>query len=179
MKKLLVLPLLIVMMGFNGDKMTKTKLSDNISCLLPQNMHPMIEGEVIRRLPSARKPIAAYTDESQLVDFSVNMAATQWAEKDIEIAQSFYKSSILNLYDDVKFIKEEIVTINKKQFIVFEFLSLVQGDDLTMKPLRKYSYVQYALYNSQALVFGFNCPAQLRTKWQETAGKIMNSVKIK
>lgn len=179
MKKLIVLFLLILSFGFTTDKMVKVKLSDGIICLLPETMHPMTESDILRRLPSARKPIAAYTDESRLIDFSLNTSASHWRAQDIDLAKSFYKASIMNLYDEVKIIKEEVRTINKKQFAIFEFESLMKGDGLTKKAVRKYSYIQYTLHDDQTLVFGFNSPLQLKDKWHGKVEQIMNSIKIK
>lgn len=178
MKKIFLITLLLPFLSFQTGKMTKVKLTDGISCMLPDNFYPMSGGDVILRLPSARKSLAAYTDESRLSDFSLNVAASQWAANDISIAKDFYKASIINLYDKVEMTKEEISTINKKQFAVFEFVSLIEGDGLSKKRIRKYSYVQYTIHKGQTLVFSFNSPVQLKDKWKDQVAEIMNSVKI-
>jgi hypothetical protein len=180
MKKLLSLIILVVAFGFrSGDKMVKVKITEGVNCQLPTNFFPMTDGDIYTRMPTNKKPIAAYTDESRLIDFVVTSATSRWRKEDIEIAKDFYKANITHLYDEVEFTKEEVVTINKKQFAVFEFTSLVKGDKLSKKSIRKYAYVQYTIVGNQTMVFAFNAPERLKDKWSATAELIMNSLKVK
>jgi len=180
MRKIGLLVLLVALCGFmTSDKMVKVKISEKVNCLLPENFYPMTDGDIVTRMPTNKKPIAAYTDESRLVDFVVTSATSRWRSEDIAIAKDFYKASITHLYDEVDFIKEEIVTINKKQFAAFEFTTLVRGDDLSKKSVRKYAYVQYTIVDYQTMVFAFNAPYRIRDKWASTAQDIMNSLKVK
>ena len=180
MRHVLSLIILVVVCGFvTGDKMVKVKITNNVSCLLPENFFVMTDGDIFTRMPTNKKPVAAYTDESRLVDFVVTTATSKWKNEDLPIAKDFYKSSITHLYDEVDFIKEEFVTINKKKFAVFEFTSLVTGDGLSKKSIRKYAYVQYAIVGNQTMVFAFNAPYRVKDKWSATAQNIMSSLKIK
>lgn len=165
-----------------GEKLVKTRVTDNISVMLPKSFFEMTPDDIAQRYPSVRKPIGAYTNEERLVDFSVNISATQWRSGDIKIAKDFFKASVINLYDRVNFINEEIKTIGDREFIVFEFDSRINGDQRALgnaDPIRGYSYVQYMISKGKTVVFSFNCPAQRKQQWQETAGKVMNSVKVK
>ena len=47
------------------------------------------------------------------------------------------------------------------------------------QPIRRYTYIQYLIEKDQTLVFSFNAPARNRQEWQETARKIMTSIKVK
>lgn len=180
MRKVLSLMILVVTCGFvSSDKMVKVKITNNISCLLPSDFLPMTDGDIVTRMPTNKKPLAAYTDESRLIDFVVTTATSRWRNEDLGIAKDFYKASITHLYDKVDFIKEETIEINKKKFAVFEFTSLVNGDDLSKKAVRKYAYVQYTIVGNQTMVFTFNAPHQLRDKWATKAQTIMNSLKVK
>ena len=178
MKKFILILFIVPLLAFQSDKMVKTKLTEEIRCVLPVNFFPMSEGDILRRLPSVRKPLAAYTDESRLVDFSVNVSASKWRNSDITIAKDFFKSSIFHLYDEVTLINEEIKTINKREYAVFEFVSLVKGDGLTKKAVRKYSYIQYTIKGGQVYVYALNAPSRLKDKWKSNASTIMNSIKM-
>ena len=179
MKKLILLLIIFPLLSFQDVKYVKVKFTEEISGKLPASFIPMTTGDILRRLPSARAPLAAYTDEARVIDFSINVAAARWMEKDLVIAKDFYKSSIYNLYDELNLLKEEMVEIDGRQFAVFEFESLVKGDGVSKKSIRKYSYIQYTIDEGRTLVFGFNAPIQLKDKWQSRAAEIMNSVKIK
>ena len=180
MRKIGSIIMLVVICAFtSGDKMVKVKIADNVNCLLPDNFYPMTDGDIVTRMPTNKKPIAAYTDESRLVDFVVTSATSRWRSEDMAIAKDFYKASITHLYDEVDFIKEEIVTINKKEFAAFEFTTLVKGDGISKRSIRKYAYVQYTIVDNQTMVFAFNAPYRIKDKWSTTALEIMNSLKVK
>jgi hypothetical protein len=117
---------------------------------------------------------------NRLVELGVNRSYSVWADGDYNMMHDVYKSSILQLYDEVEFMKEEIVQIKKQIFVVFEFVSQIKPDEGTSSgPISKYTYLQYTVHNDQTLVFNFNCPRHAMDEWQDTANEIMNSVVIK
>jgi len=179
MKKIVFVLAVFTLMGFQSVKMIKTKFSENISGVIPENFFTMTPGDIIRRIPSSRPPLAAYTDEARIIDFSINVSASKWANTDLLIAKDFFKASVLNLFDEVKLLKEEMKVINGKEFAVFEFESLLKGDDVSMKNLRKYTYIQYTIQGGNAYVFSFNAPLQLKNKWQPMANEMMDNIKMK
>ena len=163
-------------------KMVKTKIGDYITVNLPDSFYSMSPQDIAQRYPSVRNAVGAYSNDDRLVDFSINVSATRWKSSDIEIAKEFFKSSIVNLYDRVDFINEEIKVINGMRYIVFEFDSRITGDKYSLDKqdaVRTYTYMQYLLINGKTFVFSFNAPTQLKDKWSETAAEIMNSLIIK
>jgi hypothetical protein len=173
----------VILTFFSMDKprLSRVKVADGISVQLPKAWHPMDDLDFNERYPSVRAPLAAYTDEDRQLDFSVNVSATQWPDTDSKIAQRFFKASLYNMFDRVDIISEGVHEVNGKQFVYFEFESLIRGKkgDMELKdPIIKYTYIQYLLQSKRALVFSFNCPRRMRQEWQETAGIIMKSVKV-
>lgn len=163
-------------------KLVRTKISDEITVLLPRNFKPMDELDLIQRYPSVRRPIAGYTNEERQVDFSVNVSATQWPDADLEIARKFFKASVLNTFDSVDMIEEGVHEVNGKSYIFFEFESRIKGErqnQALRDPVLNYTYIQYRVEPGRTLVFSFTCPRRLRPDWQATAHKIMKSVKLK
>lgn len=182
MLKTIILTTLLVAFVTDNEKLVKTKVTENITVSLPKSFFEMTPSDIAQRYPSVRKPIGAYTNEERLVDFSVNVSATQWRSTDVNIAKDFFKASIINLYDRVDFINEEIKIIDDRKFIVFEFDSRINGDSQSLEgtgPVRGYSYVQYLISQGKTIVFSFNCPIQRKMTWQATAQEVMNSIKIK
>ena len=164
------------------QKMVKTKVTDNITLMLPEDFYAMSPDDIAQRYPSVRKPIGAYTNSSRMVDFSVNESATRWREQDTPMAKDFFKASLLNLYDEVEMIQEGVRTINKRNYIYFEFDSTIEGDKYSLdkkNPVRTYTYIQYLIMNGKTLVFSFNCPYKFKDKWKEAAGEVMESIKVK
>lgn len=181
MQKSFFLAVLLALFSFNDTKLVRIKVADGISVMLPRDWHPMDELDFSERYPSVRAPLAAYTDESRQIDFSVNVSATQWPDQNAVLAQRFFKASLYNMFDRVEMISERIQTINKKEFICFEFESTVRGNNRELgqeAPVLRYSYIAYLVQPEKTLVFSFHCPRRLRGEWQETAGKIIGSIKV-
>ncbi|MFZ2907185.1 MAG: hypothetical protein WAZ98_13355 [Cyclobacteriaceae bacterium] len=182
MRKALFLIACLSFLSFSPVKLVKTKMTDEITALVPKNFRPMDDIDFSQRYPSVRRPLAAYTNEAREVDFSVNISATQWPDGDIEIAKEFFKSGVLNMFDGVDIIEEGIYTLRGKKFVFFEFESRVKGERNKVElrdPVLGYTYIQYLIEPGRTLVFSFNCPRRMREEWQETARKMMKSVKVK
>jgi len=181
MKKLAFIPLFLLF-GFAPPKLVKTKIADGITVLLPSDWRAMDNMDFTERYPSVRAPLAAYTDNERQTDFSVNISATQWPDTDLEVAKSFFKSSLFNVFDKVDMIKEGVREDHGKKFIYFEFVSRVNGtkkEEGFKDPVMKYTYVQYLIERGRTLVFIFNTPYREQQAWQDTARKMMGSVKVK
>ena len=125
-KSLLILFLLWA--PFTAQKLIKTKVATGISVSLPPELYPMAPDDLAQRYPSVRAPLGAYTDKDRAVDFSVNISATKWPDTDAELAQKFFKSGLLNLYDKVDMITEGTQVLHKRKFVFFEFESRISGD---------------------------------------------------
>lgn len=167
--------------GYSQKPVERTKVTKNISMEVPTELRPMSISELYSKYVSAKAPLAMYTSEDQMIDLGINETSTKWGN-DLEILKSFYKASILNLFDEVNFYQEDIKEIGGRKFIVFEFVSSVSEENTTIggvSTISKYTYIQYTLEDENILLFNFNCPAKLRAQWQETAKQVMNSVKIK
>jgi hypothetical protein len=184
MQKGLLLIVLVMLASFMAPppKLVRTKVSEDISVLIPKNFRPMDDLDFSQRYPSVRKPIGAYTNEAREVDFSVNISATQWPDEDLEIAQQFFKAGVLNMFDGVDMVEEGIHELHGKRLIYFEFESRVKGDKMKMElrdPVLNYTYIQYLVESDRTLVFSFTCPTRIREEWQSTARKMMKSIKVK
>lgn len=183
MHRIVIVLALMGLSSFESSvRLVRIKISDNMSVLLPKDFRPMDGVDLLQRYPSVRKPIAGYTNEDRQIDFSVNTSASQWRVSDTEIAQKFFKASLVNLFDNVDMIDEGIHEVHGKNFIFFEFESRVKGDvrdQALREAVLNYTYIQFLLEPNRTLVFTFTCPRRARMDWQETAHKIMASIKIK
>jgi hypothetical protein len=164
------------------DKWVKTKISNDITVMLPEQFSAMTPEDLIQRYPSVRTPLGAYTDPDRLADFSVNISATRWPDGNIDFAKSFFKSSVLNMYDRVDMIGEGITELHKRKFIYFEFRSRLNAskrDLSTQDALVRYTYIMYLVEPERTLVFSFSCTRDVEEIWQPVAREIMKSVRVK
>lgn len=163
-------------------KLVKTKVNDAITVSIPRGWRPMDGLDFSQRYPSVRAPLAAYTNEERIVDFSVNISATQWPDQNAEMAKGFFKSSVMNMFDRVDMINEGVREEKGKKFIFFEFESRINGnrkEEGFKDPVMRYTYIQYYLGKGQTVVFSFNCPRRIKDQWQETARDMMKAVRVK
>jgi len=183
-KSVIVNSLLLVsvfLMAADKPKLVKVKVNEAITVSVPQGWQPMDALDFTQRYPSVRAPLLAYTNQERTIDFSVNVSATQWPDDNAEMAQKFFKASLMTLFDRVDMISEGVREVNKKKFIYFEFDSRVNGtqQEGLKDPVLRYTYIQYLLQPQKTLVFSFNCPRRYKSEWQETAVDMMTSIKVK
>jgi hypothetical protein len=182
MKRVGLLVLLLPLLATGPEKLVKTKISEGIIVTIPSDLKPMPPEDVAQRYPSVRAPLGAFTNEDRVVDFTVNISATQWPDENLEMAEKFFKAGIYNLYDRIELIGEGIYEVRKKRFIYFEFESRVNGTKTNMgeqQPIKRYTFIQYLLEPGRAIVFTFSCPQDQRQDWEVKAKAIMKSIKMK
>lgn len=174
-------------------KLKKVKVTEDITLALPQGFELMSDNMYARKYGAYRQPIAMYTDAQGNVDFGINEtvnrsllggATTNWSEEDFEMIKGLYKASIAGMHSDVKFIQDKVQTINKRKYIVLEFVGSIKDEEKTFslngnQSRKQYSYIQYAIDEGKILVFNFTCPQLLMGEWQGVARDIMQTINIK
>lgn len=182
MKKLLVFFPLLIFSSFQQYQLVKTKINDQITVSIPVDFFIVPEEELVSKSISYRNPIAVYTDISTKIDFVVNNSIAKWRPSDIELMQSFYKTNISALYDKVEFITEKIEVINKRNYIVFEFISTILPNENTIRteaPVVRYNYLQYVIVKGEIFLFNFSSPVSVKDQWKNLAYEMMHTIKIK
>lgn len=181
MKKYFLVLLPLLLWGFAGG-WKKVEIAKGVKAQVPEEFRRMSEQEIAAKYIMRNRPLAVFSDPTLNTDFVVNYTTVPWRDQDLEMMKRFYRSSISSLYDEVKFISEGIKTVNKREYIYFEFQSVVKGDTKSVKyrgDVRKYHYIMYTVEDSKMLIFSFATPLRLQNKWQPTAHKIMESLKVK
>ncbi|GAA3934626.1 hypothetical protein [Hymenobacter algoricola] len=179
--RLAALLLLLTLASFVGPRLTKTAITKTLSVGVPQGFMSLPDDGIAVKYPAARRPLAVYTDPSGRIDFSVAQKPTTFNDRDYALLLKIYKASIQNMYSKVQFLAEDIRTVNKRDFVMLEFVSTVndtrRGSNLA--PIRKYQLVQYAIQGDQLFVFTFDAPADEQAQWQPTAQAVMKSIVLK
>lgn len=184
MKLLRFAPLLLVLgalLAFAGPKLKKITVGKNITLGVPEGFAALPDDGIAAKFPSPRKPLAVFSNPSGRVDLSVQQKPSTFSNRDYALLLKIYKASIQNMYGKVQFLQEDIRTVNKRDFVVLEFVSTVadsrRGGNLA--PIRKYQFVQYAIEGDQLYVFTFTAPADEQPQWQPTAQAVMSSIVMK
>ncbi|HSZ71795.1 MAG TPA: hypothetical protein VK750_03900 [Cytophagaceae bacterium] len=186
---LLVGILALFILSADVPKLHNVTLVDGINVLLPKDFLPMSDDDIGQRYPSTKKPVAFYTSLDRTVDFGLNISKSRWSGVDIDLLHKIYKSTIIESYEKVDFIKDTVQYINGRPYSVFEFVS-------TFDKTTKYQYFQFTILAqtkveatqetgdlvpgnaNHILIFNMTTPSEDQKKWQPTAAKIMSSIRI-
>jgi len=155
-----------------GTKFKRISITKGISVKLPQDFMQMSDNDIAQKYPSTKKPLAMYTRMDRMVDFGLNVTKANWAGNNLNVLKEIYKTTLYTLYKEVSISKDEVKIINKNNFVILEFTSLADET-------RKYTYIQYGVFNNRIYIFNFTCPAQLKDKLQPVAEQIMHSIKVR
>jgi hypothetical protein len=179
----------LLLLSADVPKMHNVTLVDGINVLLPKDFLPMSDDDIAQRYPSTKKPVAFYTSLDRTVDFGLNISKSRWSGVDIDLLHKIYKSTIVESYEKVTFIKDTVEHINGRPYSVFEFVS-------TFDKTTKYQYFQFTILAqtkveatqetgdlvpgnaNHILIFNLTAPSEDQSKWQPVAAKAMQSIRI-
>jgi hypothetical protein len=186
---LLVVFSLILLCSADLPKMHTVKLVDGINVQLPKDFVMMSDDDIATKYPSTKKPVAMYTSLDRTVDFGLNISKSRWSGVDIELLHNIYKSTILESYEKVTFIKDTVEHIDGRPYAVFEFIS-------TFDKTTKYQYLQFTILAqtkvealqetgdlmpgnaNHIVIFNITAPSGEQAKWQPIAKASMSSIRI-
>lgn len=165
---------------FAAPKLKKVQISKEISVKLPQNFSPQSDDAVARKFPATTRPLAVYSSPDDQVDFSVTQKPTHFKPQDLKMLREFYKANLVETFTKVDFIREEVTQVNGKDFIVFEFVSSLADERgaSILRPIQKYSIVQYTIQGNQLLIFTMHTPFVMKNEWQPTVREVMTSINL-
>lgn len=172
---------LLVLTAFAGPKLRKTSVGKNITVGVPEGFQPLPDDGIAAKYPAPRKPLAVFSNASGRVDFSVAQKPTTFSNRDYALLIKIYKASIQNMYSKVEFLKEDIRTVGKRDYVMLEFVSTMADTRRTsnLAPIRRYQLVQYTIEGDQLFVFTFVAPADEQPQWQPMAQAVMQSIAMK
>jgi hypothetical protein len=186
---LCVVSALILLCAADVPKMHNVQLVEGINVSLPKDFYPMSDDDIATKYPSTKKPVALYTSLDRTADFGLNISKSRWSGVDIDLLHNVYKSTILESYDTVVFLKDTVEHINGRPYSVFEFIS-------TFDKTSKYQYLQFTILaqtkvEAQAetgdlmpgnanhiMIFNLTAPSNEQAKWQTIAKLSMHSIRI-
>ncbi|NVO31299.1 hypothetical protein [Hymenobacter lapidiphilus] len=177
-----LLGLLFGLLAFAGPGLKKTTVAKNLTMGVPDGFAPLPDEGIAAKYPAQRRPLAVFASPNGQVGLSVSQKPTNFSNRDYGMLLKIYKASIQNMYGKVQFLREDIHTINKRDFVVLEFVSTVADNRRgggNLAAIRKYQLVQYAIEGEQLYVFTFDAPANEQAKWQPVAQAAMESIVMK
>lgn len=178
MLKFLLIPIFILA-ALQEPELKKQQLTEYLTMSVSTELRNMTQQELSAKFLGAKIPDAALTDQQSAIELTVTGSPTFWAEKDLNLLKDFYDSSIPTLFQDIKFEKKEMVMINDKQFIAYQFdgtPAVERGDRM---PEKRYTYLLYTIYRNGLVTVSFSCPPYLKEKWKPIAEKMFKTIKFR
>jgi hypothetical protein len=180
--RLLALLPLLVLLAFAPPKLKKVQVAKNLTVAVPADFQPLPDDAIASKYPAARKPLAVYSNPAGRIDYSIAARQTTFSNRDYAVLLKIYESKLKSTYSKVDILTHDIKTINKRDFIVLEFVSTLadtrRGREM-MAPIKRYELMQYAIEGDQQYVFHFISPVEEQARYQPVAQAIMNSVELK
>jgi hypothetical protein len=177
----LLATILLAGVAFATPKLKKFNITKEITVSLPRDFSPLPDDGIAREYPATTRPLAVYTSPNGQIDFSVTRKKTPFKAQDLPMLREFYKANLLEKFTKVDFIRQEVTQVKGKDFIVFEFVSVLADERKArhLAPVQKYSIIQYTIQNDELLIFTLHVPFAMKNDWQDTVREVMNSVTIK
>lgn len=173
--------ILIAGVALADTKLKKIQITKEVSVMLPRDFTPLHDEGIARKYPAANRPVAVYSSPSGQVDFSMAQKKSQFGPQDLNMLRDIYKANLMERFTNVDFIRDEVTSINGRDYIVFEFVSVMADERKAshLAPVQRYSIMQYTIQGNQLMIFSMHLPFVLKNDWQNTAREIMASVKVK
>ncbi len=161
-------------------ELKKKNLTEYLSMSVATELRDMTQQELSAKFLGAKIPDAALTDDQSAIELTITGSPTFWLEKDVALLKDFYDSSIPTLFNDIKFEKQEMVSIDGYDFIVYQFDGTPNVENNSSRmPEKRFTYLMYTIYRGGLVTISFSCPPYLKAKWKPVAEKMFQTVKFR
>jgi hypothetical protein len=189
MKNILFICFAFLLISAGEPKLKVQKIVDGITVGMPKNYIQMSDDDIANKYPSTKKPVAMYTNIDRTVDFGLNISKSRWGGLDMTILKDVFRATIVDSYDTVMFIQEDIVNINGRPYVRYEYNSLFDNT-------QGYHYLLISILaktNNEAevdkeklapdnanhlLIFNFYCAKAFQTANQPIARAMMETLHV-
>ncbi|MDX2188927.1 MAG: hypothetical protein SFY32_03615 [Bacteroidota bacterium] len=174
--------LYFIVFNIHAQISKKTEPIKGIMLSLPPSFVTMTDDEIASKFPTYKKPLAMFVSQDKTADFGINVAVNRWQNKNLIVLRDMYKSTISSIFSEIDYkIEGDIVKINNREFILFEFTSKYTDENNKSEStiaLKNYSYIAYTLYNQKILIFNFTSTYGESGKWAAVANSLIKSIEI-
>ncbi len=189
MKNIVFVCLALFLMSARGPKLVTQKMVDGITVGMPKDFTQMSDDDIANKYPSTKKPVSMYTNLDRTVDFGLNISKSRWGGLDLTILKGIFHATIVDSYDTVMFIQEDIVSLNGRPYIRYEYNSIFDNTQgyhymlisILAKTVGEAEVDKEKLAPDNAnhlLIFNFYCAKAFQEKYQPVAGGMMQSIHV-
>lgn len=189
MKNILIACCSLFLFSAAQPKLATQKIVDGITAGMPKDFVQMSDDDVANKYPSTKKPVAMFTNLDRTVDFGLNISKSRWGGVDLTILKDIFHATIIESYDTVTFIKEDVIAVNGRPYVRYEFTSLFDNTEgyhylmisVLAKTLAEAETDQEQLTpgnSNHLLIFNFYCAKPYQQKYQPIAEAMMQTIRV-
>jgi hypothetical protein len=169
----------LLLLPFQDTGLKKHKLTPYVTMGVATTLRSMTQQELSSKFLGAKIPDAALTEQSSAVEFTITGSPTFWMEKDMVLLKEFYDSSIPALFSEIDFKQKEMVSIDDRTFVAYEFTATPVVEDPNKMPEKRYTYILYTIYRKGMVTISFSCPPYLQEEWKPIVQEMYKTIKFK
>lgn len=189
MKNIVFICLAFVFLSAAEPKLVTQKMVEGITVGMPKDFTQMSDEDIANKYPSTKKPVSMYTNLDRTVDFGLNISKSRWGGLDLSILKDIFHATIVESYDSVTFLQEDIITINGRPYVRYEYNSLFDRTEgyhyllisILAKTVGEADVDKEKLAPDNAnhlLIFNFYCAKTYQAKYQKVARAMMESIHV-
>jgi len=170
--RLLVL-LLLPVLGFSQGKLKSISLFDGrVELMVPKRMAEMSDEMWALKYRSRERPAMVLTDDDGEVNLLASGTRQSASEDQMTAFVDFQMDQLKKQRSDLTILDSGVQTVNGKNVGFFKFLS-------TAADQKVFNYYFFIIVDDKVVFFTFNCIYRLRGDWEDTADRIVASLKVK
>ncbi len=189
MKNIVFICLAFIFLSAAEPKLVTQKMVEGITVGMPKDFTQMSDDDIANKYPSTKKPVSMYTNLDRTVDFGLNISKSRWGGLDLSILKDIFHATIVESYDSVTFLQEDIISINGRPYVRYEYNSLFDRTEgyhyllisILAKTVGEADVDKEKLSPENAnhlLIFNFYCAKTYQTKYQKVARAMMESIHV-
>jgi hypothetical protein len=169
----LLLLLLFPIVGFSQGKLKNIALFDGkIELMVPEHMAEMSDEMWALKYRSRDRPAMVLTDDDGEVNLLASETAQSASENQMSAFVDFQMDQLKKQRPDLAMLDHGVRIVNGKNVGFFKFLSAATDQNV-------FNYYFFVIVDSKVVLFTFNCIQKLRKRWEDTADKMVASLKVK
>lgn len=153
-----------------------------VSFKLPQDFIEMEDEAFFRTTASAVKPEIAYRDPSAMVTFTINNSVNRWGNN-LVLLQQFQRSNILAMHKKVDFVRDDIVEIKKRDYLVMIFDSKIDDKPTPngqSRVIKNHTAMIYTVKDGYLVTMALRLPQWMKEEgWADVVNDIVTSIRVK
>lgn len=154
------------------DFITRTALNGRVIFATPKSFGPMPKEIIEIKYPHSKRPTEVLSDSTGGVSLAFNYTKSRILPKQIKNARPSMSKMFHNLYPSAKWMRDEVVTLKGRRFMVFELITPAMDTQI-------HNIMYGTSVDNRLLLVAFNTTVEQSGEWLPIGKMIMESISIK